>query len=113
MKTAYKTFPHQTKKLYDFIDITDEILDFIQESKIQNGLVNVQIMHTSVALIVNEHEPLLFEDIQRNLEATASSKAEYRHDDFSVRTVNLCDDECKNGHSHCQAIHLLDRKSVV
>jgi len=107
MKTAYKTFSHQTKELFDFVDATEEIKKFVKESGIQNGLVNIQIMHTSAALIVNEHEPLLLEDMKRNLEATASDKLEYQHDDFSVRTVNLCDDECKNGHSHCKAIHLL------
>jgi len=107
MKTAYKTFFYQTEELFDFVDATEEIKKFVKESGIQNGLVNIQIMHTSAALIVNEHEPLLLEDMKRNLEATASNKLKYQHDDFSVRTVNLCDDECKNGHSHCKAIHLL------
>lgn len=107
MKTASKTFSYQTKGLFDFIDATDEIKNFIQKSGIQNGLVNVQIMHTSAALIVNENEPLLKEDIKRNLEATASSKLEYQHDNFSIRTVNVCDTKEKNGHSHCKAIHLL------
>jgi len=107
MKTAYKTFFYQTEELFDFVDATEEIKKFVKESGIQNGLVNIQIMHTSAALIINEHEPLLLEDMKRNLEATASNKLKYQHDDFSVRTVNLCDDECKNGHSHCKAIHLL------
>lgn len=107
MKTTYKTFFYQTEELFDFVDATEEIKKFVKESGIQNGLVNIQIMHTSAALIINEHEPLLLEDMKRNLEATASNKLKYQHDDFSVRTVNLCDDECKNGHSHCKAIHLL------
>ena len=107
MKTLYKNFQYQTKTLYDFLDLTEEIKEFVKQSGIRNGLVNIQIMHTSAALIVNEHEPLLWEDIKRNLEQTASSKDQYQHDDFSVRTVNVCKDELKNGHSHCQAIHLL------
>jgi secondary thiamine-phosphate synthase enzyme len=107
MITANKTLKYQTKELFDFIDITDEIKTFVKESKIKNGLVNIQILHTSSALIVNENEPLLQEDIKRNLEQTASNKIEYQHDNFSIRTVNLCEDECKNGHSHCKAIHLL------
>jgi len=107
MRTAHKTFPHQTKGLFDFINATDEIRNLVKESGIKNGLVNVQIMHTSAALMVNEDEPLLLEDMKRNLEAIASRKLEYRHDDFSIRTVNVCDKEEKNGHSHCKAIHLL------
>ncbi len=107
MKITHKTFSYQTKSLFDFVDATEEIKKFVKESRIQNGLVNVQIMHTSAALIVNEHEPLLLGDMKRNLEATASRKLEYQHDDFSIRTVNVCDKEEKNGHSHCKAIHLL------
>ena len=30
----------------------------------------------------------------------------YMHDNFDVRTVNMCDGECDNGHSHCKAVHL-------
>lgn len=107
MKTTYKTFSHQTKELFDFVNVTDEVKKFVQESNIKNGLVNVQIMHTSAALIVNESEPLLLKDMKRNLEATAPRELEYQHDDFSIRTVNVCDKEEKNGHSHCKAIHLL------
>ncbi len=107
MKTANTIFSYQTKDIFDFIDITDEVRNFVEKSGIKNGLVNVQILHTSAALIVNENEPLLLNDIKKNLENTASRKIDYQHDDFSIRTVNLCDDECKNGHSHCKAIHLL------
>jgi secondary thiamine-phosphate synthase enzyme len=107
MKIVRKTFEYKTKDTYDVVDITDEVKEFIKESGIKDGLVNIQMLHTSTALMVNEYEPLLLEDIKRNLENTASRDLNYRHDDFSVRTVNLCDDECKNGHAHCKAIHLL------
>ena len=107
MKTANKTFIFQTKKLFEFIDITNQVNNFVKESKIKNGLVNIQILHTSAALILNENEPLLIEDIKRNLERIAPQSFTYQHDDFTKRTVNICEDECINGHSHCKAIHLL------
>jgi len=107
MKILNKTIKFTTKGLFDFVDITNKVKDFIKESRIKNGLVNVQILHTSAAIIVNENEPLLIEDIKDNLERTASQDISYRHDDFSKRTVNLCPEECVNGHSHCKAIHLL------
>lgn len=106
MKTANKIFSHQTKQSLNFIDITEEIKSFIAKSNIQDGLVNVQILHTSAALIVNENEPLLWEDFKKNIEKTAPSSLSYQHDDFTKRTVNLCKNEYINGHSHCQAIHL-------
>lgn len=107
MKTANKTFKFQTKGEYDFIDITDLIKDFVKESGIQNGLVNTQTMHTTAQIIVNENEPLLIEDIKKHLEKLSPKTLEYNHDNFNVRTVNMCDGECANGHSHCKAIHLL------
>jgi secondary thiamine-phosphate synthase enzyme len=107
MKILNKTIEHQTKKEFDFIDITNQIKDFVNQAGINDGLINVQILHTSAALIVNENEPLLLEDIKKNLENCSPKSKEYQHDDFTIRTVNVCPGECINGHSHCKAIHLL------
>jgi secondary thiamine-phosphate synthase enzyme len=106
MKTANKIFEHQTKKELEFIDITEEIKDFVKECAIKNGLVNIQTMHTTAPLLMNENEPLLIEDIKKNLIGTSAKTLEYNHNDFTRRTVNMCAGECKNGHSHCEAIHL-------
>lgn len=107
MKTANRSFEFQTKGEYDFIDITDMIIDFVKESGIKNGLVNTQTMHTTAQIVVNENEPLLIEDIKKHLESLSPKTKEYNHDNFKIRTVNMCDGECANGHSHCKAIHLL------
>ena len=107
MEIKNKTIEIQTEKTLDFIDITDQVEKFIKDSQIKNGFINVQILHTSAALIVNENEPLLIEDFKKNLEESALSSKEYQHDNLSIRTVNVCENECINGHSHCKAIHLL------
>jgi len=107
MKVLNKTIEFQTKDTFDFIDITDKVKDFITKSQLKDGLVNIQILHTSAALIVNENEPLLIEDFKNNLEKTASKDLNYQHNNLNKRSVNICPDECINGHSHCQAIHLL------
>jgi secondary thiamine-phosphate synthase enzyme len=102
-----KTIEFKTEKTLDFIDITEKIKDFVKESEVNNGLVNVQILHTSAGLIVNENEPLLIEDFKNNIEKVALSTEKYNHDDFSKRTVNMCNNECRNGHAHCKAIYFL------
>ena len=107
MNIKNKTIEFKTKQIVDFIDVTENIEDFIEESKIKDGIVNIQILHTSAALIVNENEPLLIEDFKKNIESIALSTENYQHDDLIKRTVNVCKDECINGHSHCKAIHLL------
>ena len=106
MKTKNKTIEINSKEQFDIIDLTDEIASFVNESKIKNGLVNVQTLHTTTAILVQEDEPLLLEDIKKTLERIAPQSMDYNHDDFGKRTVNMCDDKCHNGHSHCKAVCL-------
>ena len=107
MKILNKTIEIQTKEPLDFIDITDKVKNFIKESQIKNGLVNIQILHTTVGLIVNENEPLLINDFKNALRRIAPHNLKYQHDNLNKRKVNLCPEECINGHSHCKAIYLL------
>lgn len=112
MKTTNKTLKIDTTGCLDFFDITEKVKKIVDKSGIENGLVNIQSMHTTAMLIINENEPLLLEDIKKNLSRLAPEDKDYRHDDFSVRTVNMCDDECANGHSHCKAIYLTPTNTV-
>jgi secondary thiamine-phosphate synthase enzyme len=49
---------------------------------------------------------LLLTDFESTLEQAAPADISYRHDDASVRTVNLTPDERVNGHAHCRALLL-------
>jgi len=106
MKINHKTLEFQTKEEFDFIDFTQEVEKFVEESQIKNGLVNIQTLHTTASLFLNENEPLLLEDFKNHLERVFPKDLSYNHNDFSRRTVHMHENECKNAHSHCQAIHL-------
>ncbi|PIT89138.1 MAG: secondary thiamine-phosphate synthase enzyme [Candidatus Levybacteria bacterium CG10_big_fil_rev_8_21_14_0_10_36_7] len=106
MNVFNKIISVTTKQEYDCTDITDQVKEMVNESQIKNGLVNVQTMHTTAAIILNENEPLLIEDIKSHLEKLSSKESSYNHDNFEIRTVNMCDGECANGHAHCKAILL-------
>lgn len=106
MRTKNKTIEIKSKEQFDIVDLTDEIASFTKESKIKDGLVNIQSLHTTAVVFVQENEPLLLEDIKKSLERIAPQNIDYNHDDFGRRTVNMCDDECRNGHSHCKAVFL-------
>ena len=95
-----------TGRAVEFIDLTDRIEMLVAEAGIQGGLVNIQSLHTTTAIVVNEHEPLLLADLADMLARAAPSDAAYRHDDLSVRAVNLTPDERVNGHAHCRALLL-------
>jgi len=106
MKSVFKTLDFKTKEQLDIVDITNQVKDFVKESSINNGLINIQTLHTTATIFVNEHEPLLIEDFKNHLKKLAATDEEYNHDDFERRTVNMCEDECANGHAHCKALHL-------
>ena len=106
MKISHKTLEFRTKKEFDFIDLTQEVEKFVTESQIKNGFINIQTLHTTASLFLNENEPLLLKDFKAHLEKLSPKDLNYNHNDFSRRTVNICQDECMNGHAHCQALHL-------
>lgn len=106
MRVHHETVELETEGGVQFIDITDQINEIVNDSGILNGWVNIQTQHTTTAIIVNEHEPLLLEDMKDLLERFAPQQHDYRHNDFNIRTVNMQPDEQPNGHSHCRALFL-------
>lgn len=112
MRVHHETLQLETTSGVQFIDITDQIAEIVTASGILNGWVNIQTQHTTTAIIINEHEPLLLEDMRDLLERFAPQEHAYRHNDFSIRTVNMQPDEQPNGHSHCRALFLRASETV-
>ena len=90
----------------EFIDITTRVKECLKNSGVLNGFVVVFSKHTTAAIIIQENEPLLLEDMSEMLRRMAPKHLRYKHNDFSIRTVNMHEDECPNGHSHCQHLAL-------
>ncbi|MGE0459891.1 MAG: secondary thiamine-phosphate synthase enzyme YjbQ [Vicinamibacterales bacterium] len=90
----------------EFVDLTDRVAALVARAGLDAGFVNIQTRHTTTAIVVNEHEPLLLADFRALLERTAPDDGRYRHDDLAVRTVNVFDGERPNGHAHCRALLL-------
>jgi secondary thiamine-phosphate synthase enzyme len=95
-----------TRHPTEFVDLTDHLEKLVAGIGVGSGILNVQTLHTTTAILVNEHEPLLLDDFQRLLERAAPVDARYRHDDTTVRTVNVTAEERANGHAHCRALML-------
>jgi secondary thiamine-phosphate synthase enzyme len=105
-RTSHHSIQLRTAGRLQFVDLTDRVAEIAEESGVRQGLVNVQTRHTTTAIVINEHEPLLLEDMRVMLNRLASPALEYQHDNFAIRTVNLVPDEVGNGHAHCQALFL-------
>lgn len=102
----------ETRRGPEFIDITDTVQDLLSKTGVKEGNIFVYSRHTTCGIVIQEHEPLLIQDMYKKLEQLASPAEDYHHNNFDIRTVNMCDDECANGHAHCQHL-FIDRKSVV
>lgn len=103
---SHTTIRVSTRYPTEFVDLTDQLETLVAGARLHSGLVNVQSLHTTTAVIVNEHEPLLLEDFAEMLAQVAPRELLYRHDDLGVRTVNLGPGERANGHAHCRALLL-------
>ncbi len=95
----------------EFIDITEDVKRIAIESGVRFGQVTIFSTHTTAAIKVNEHEPLLLQDMVRIIQQAAPIHEEYEHNDFSRRT-NVADDECANGHAHCQHLFLSTSETI-
>ena len=85
----------------------------IARSSVADGLAVVFSRHTTAAITLNELEPLLLEDMAEFLDRVAPRAHAYRHNDFSVRTVNMTPDESPNGHAHCLQLMLGASQTIV
>ncbi len=102
MKHFIKQMDIGTDKHSKFYDITDEIIKRVAESKISEGHVMIQSLHTTCGLYINEGEERLLEDFILYLNRQAPEGNDfYLHDNIAER--DCPDDEPKNGHSHIKA----------
>ena len=100
-----------TSSAPEFIDITDEVQRVVAASGARFGQATIFSGHTTAAIKVNENEPLLLEDLARVVQKLAPVDGDYEHNDFSRRT-NIDDEECANGHAHCQHLFLSTSETI-
>jgi secondary thiamine-phosphate synthase enzyme len=112
LKVYHELIPLETRESLQFIDLTEQFIELVRRSGVRNGFANIQTRHTTTAVMINENEPLLIQDMKKVLQRLAPHDGTYHHDNFEVRTTNLCADEEKNGHAHCKAMFLKTSESV-
>jgi secondary thiamine-phosphate synthase enzyme len=119
METLAPTFVYRhtrvritTERRTEFVDLTDGLDALVAEAHLISGVVNLQSLHTTAAIVVNEGEPLLMGDFETLLERLAPTAARYEHDDDALRTVNVTPGERPNGTGHCRALLLAPSVSL-
>jgi secondary thiamine-phosphate synthase enzyme len=103
----------ETRQATEFMDVTGLVEAVVRDAGLVAGVVTVQTRHTTMGLLVNEHEPLLLEDLRSMFERLAPTRGVYAHDDFDRRTVNVAPGERRNGHAHCRAALLRSSETLA
>ncbi|MCW3997752.1 MAG: secondary thiamine-phosphate synthase enzyme YjbQ [Candidatus Bathyarchaeota archaeon] len=94
MTIITKTLSFQTKGENDILDITDDIIETVNTTKLDNGIVTIFVPGSTGALTTIEYEPGLLIDLPNILEKIAPKSLLYEHE---KRWHD------GNGHSHVRA----------
>ncbi len=89
MKVYFEEIPVSTNKRFELIDITDKVEEAVRKSNIRNGICLVFAPHATAAIVANEHERGLMEDILTKIQELVQPERNWKH--------NLIDD---NAHAH-------------
>jgi secondary thiamine-phosphate synthase enzyme len=81
MKSYRKELWFNTKTRRQFINITSQVQQCLEESSIKNGLCLVNAMHITASVFINDDESGLHQDFETWLEKLAPEKpySQYRH----------------------------------
>ena len=84
MKSYKKELWFQTKHRREFINITPEIKECLNESGIKEGLALINAMHITASVFINDDESGLHHDYEIWLEKLAPEKphSRYQHNGF-------------------------------
>ncbi len=84
MRVVQGEFTLSTRRKLELVDITGRVENFVRGSGVRNGICLVYLPHATAALIANEHEEGLMEDIIRKISEEFPHDSEWKH--------NLIDD---------------------
>lgn len=94
-------------KSQGFFNITDKVESIVKKSKIENGICTIFAVGSTSAVIINENEPMLLEDLKDSLENISPEEKIYHHSEnaFShIRSTFL---------GNSQTIPIKDEKLVI
>ena len=103
MTVKTKSIKINTSKNFEIIDITFQISDLID---IDNGIISIFSRHSTSAIVVNENESGLLNDLKFMLDNVVSDNFSYQHDRIDnnarshLKSFLLSSSEClpiKNG----------------
>jgi secondary thiamine-phosphate synthase enzyme len=107
MKVFNTSFTLSTEERCEVSDITKLVREVIQQSPVANGIALINTLHTTCALLINEFQSALIDDLKNLIDRLVPERAGYRHDD-----PRYSDCERGNACAHLRAA-LLGRSIAV
>jgi len=80
MKTFFEEISVSTRNRTEVIDITRHVEEITKKSVVTNGLCIIHSVHSTTAIIVNEHEAGLLKDIVKKVQQDFPKGAGWLHD---------------------------------
>lgn len=76
----YKSIEVKSSRRNDMVDITNHVIDFIKESEVSNGILVINVLHTTAAITINENaDPDVKRDIIKELNSLIPKHDNYLH----------------------------------
>ncbi|MDQ4144465.1 MAG: YjbQ family protein [Actinomycetota bacterium] len=96
----FREFEIKTGGCLDAVDLTEDVAEVVSASGVVNGSVLVCSPHTTCCVLLATPGPDTTEALERTMKALASPDDYYFHDDLTIRTENLVEDEPANAPAH-------------
>lgn len=103
MPSQYHEIHITSTASFEVIDITSQVRACVSQSGIREGMLTLSSLHTTCALVINENEKLLLEDMRKFFLALVPPHAGYEHDKLHLRP-DIPADEPENAHAHLIAM---------
>ena len=76
----YKSIEVKSSRRNDMVDITNQVIDFIKESEVSDGILVINVLHTTAAITINENaDPDVKRDIIKELNSLIPKNDNYLH----------------------------------
>src|ERR671937_1629813 len=82
MKMLFQNHSFTTTRCPDFVDVTGDVQQVVEESGVENGMALVYSPHTTCAVVINERESGFSKDFEELVQSLVPEQRSYRHDDM-------------------------------
>jgi secondary thiamine-phosphate synthase enzyme len=89
---------NSTDEVPELIDITDFVIEKVASTGVNNGQITIFSQHTTAAILIQENEKGIHNDLRKFLCALCPQEGEYEH----TLAPDHLEDKMPNGHSHLQ-----------